>query len=188
MPAARGGRLLSVIKAHAPRRYIRSVGLTEIVIQRRRGWSERLVRDIPNRDVFYPERGGSRERVALSPPSALLRPSCLAFALDDLDAIDNGIWGGTSPKERREIQRSRRKRGHTVRGLADCLRQGPDLPLEGSERMGTLQGDVRVELLTGNAVKGEDELWAGTHSWRGGSRRETRAIWTHSTAFSTPPS
>ena len=35
---------------------------------------------------------------------------CLDYALSDDDCALNGIWAGTSPKQRREIQRARRKR------------------------------------------------------------------------------
>ena len=67
--------------------------------------------DVPNLDLFYPERGGNTKQARALCAECRVRDECLAFALEDLDAIDNGIWGGTSPRERREIKRTRRKRG-----------------------------------------------------------------------------
>ena len=61
-------------------------------------------RDVPNPDAFYPERGGSMKQVRALCAECRVRAECLAFALEVVDAIDNGIWGGTSPRgEHRRI-------------------------------------------------------------------------------------
>ena len=61
-------------------------------------------------DAFFPERGGSTKQARALCAECRVATECLQYALDDLDAIDNGIWGDTSPRERREIKRTRRKR------------------------------------------------------------------------------
>ena len=38
--------------------------------------------------------------------SIKVRAECLKFALGDPDALDHGIWGGTSAGERRRMRRS----------------------------------------------------------------------------------
>lgn len=60
-------------------------------------------------DLFFPHGAG---QVDYAPAKAIcatcpVRLQCLAYALRL--HMDDGIWGGTSPKERRQI---RRKRAH----------------------------------------------------------------------------
>jgi WhiB family transcriptional regulator, redox-sensing transcriptional regulator len=58
--------------------------------------------------IFFPERGGSLKRARVICARCPVKAECLAYALEKGEAF--GIWGGTSEKERRELQRTRRKR------------------------------------------------------------------------------
>jgi WhiB family redox-sensing transcriptional regulator len=61
-----------------------------------------------NSDLFFPERGDFHG-VALAKrvcAGCVVRDECLAFAVDNREEV--GVWGGTSPKERRSIRRARR--------------------------------------------------------------------------------
>ena len=51
---------------------------------------------------FFPDRGQSSAPAKAVCARCSVRTECLAFALD-LD-IRDGVWGGTSPKERRPVR------------------------------------------------------------------------------------
>jgi WhiB family redox-sensing transcriptional regulator len=58
-------------------------------------------------DVFYPlsdEEAGEAKAICAACP---VREPCLEFALDTREA--EGIWGGTTARERRRLLRQRRK-------------------------------------------------------------------------------
>ena len=79
-------------------------------------------RDIADLDAFYPERGGSTKEARALCAECLVRAECLAFALGNQDCLEHGIFGGTSPKERRLVQRVRKKRPYRRRsGLGQGL-------------------------------------------------------------------
>ncbi|HEY2101459.1 MAG TPA: WhiB family transcriptional regulator [Pseudonocardia sp.] len=56
-------------------------------------------------EIFYPDKGGSTREPRVVCGRCSIRPECLEWAL----ATDQrfGIWGGTSPEERKAIRRSR---------------------------------------------------------------------------------
>jgi WhiB family redox-sensing transcriptional regulator len=58
-------------------------------------------------DMFFPGKGdGATARVTKRTcMSCDVRQQCLAYALAQSDEID-GIWGGTSPKERRKLRKA----------------------------------------------------------------------------------
>jgi WhiB family redox-sensing transcriptional regulator len=51
--------------------------------------------------TFFPARGQSVTPARNVCDGCLVRQECLAFALEDDDALTNGVWGGTSAGERR---------------------------------------------------------------------------------------
>lgn len=54
-------------------------------------------------DIFYPERGESHEEAKKVCNGCIVRADCLSYALQRREKY--GIWGGTSERERRRIQR-----------------------------------------------------------------------------------
>ncbi len=58
-------------------------------------------------EIFYVERGQSTKAARAHCAECKVRPECLAFAMNDPDARAWGIWGGTSPRERRQLRRRR---------------------------------------------------------------------------------
>ena len=64
-------------------------------------------------DIWFPEIGGHREaamarRICRACP---VRTECLDYALagaDTWNGFTTGIWGGTSPAERKQIRRARK--------------------------------------------------------------------------------
>lgn len=55
-------------------------------------------------DAFFPERGVSTAAVKAVCLACPVRTACLAAALDNREQY--GIWGGTSPRERRKLLRN----------------------------------------------------------------------------------
>jgi WhiB family redox-sensing transcriptional regulator len=53
--------------------------------------------------IFFPERGGRATAAGAICHSCVVRGECLEYALSDENAFDAGIWGGTTPKERRAL-------------------------------------------------------------------------------------
>lgn len=65
-----------------------------------------LCRQVDLGDLFFPEKGGSTadaKRICQPCPE---RTACLEYALDHDERF--GVWGGTSERERRRLQASRR--------------------------------------------------------------------------------
>lgn len=57
-------------------------------------------------EIFYPEHGGSSRPARAICATCPVREPCLRYALfNDSDAFSFGVWGGTSPRERRELRR-----------------------------------------------------------------------------------
>ena len=68
-------------------------------------------------DLFYPTQhgvGASRQATAARDICATCphRVKCLEFAIDNNEL--HGVWGGTTPQERRVIARNRRDMGWTT--------------------------------------------------------------------------
>jgi WhiB family transcriptional regulator, redox-sensing transcriptional regulator len=57
--------------------------------------------------LFYPERGRSTKAARALCSECPVRAECLEFALGDEYALAHGVWGGTSPRERRVLARRR---------------------------------------------------------------------------------
>ena len=53
-------------------------------------------------DIFYVERGQSSKAARAVCAECCVRDECFAYALSDPDAKAWGVWGGTTPRERRE--------------------------------------------------------------------------------------
>ncbi len=58
-------------------------------------------------DTFYPPSDDEAEEAKAVCASCPVREPCLEFALDTREA--EGIWGGTTARERRRLLRQRRK-------------------------------------------------------------------------------
>jgi WhiB family redox-sensing transcriptional regulator len=57
--------------------------------------------------IFFPERGSSSKAARALCAECTVREGCLAYALDNPEVAEFGIWGGTSPRERRVLRTSR---------------------------------------------------------------------------------
>jgi hypothetical protein len=55
--------------------------------------------------IFFPERGGKANAARKLCKNCPVAAECLQYALKDQDAFEVGVWGGTTPKERRKLQR-----------------------------------------------------------------------------------
>ncbi|GHT81431.1 hypothetical protein FACS1894125_2140 [Actinomycetota bacterium] len=53
-------------------------------------------------EAFFPERGGSAKEARAICSMCPVRVDCLDYAIEN--GISQGIWGGTSERERRQIQ------------------------------------------------------------------------------------
>jgi WhiB family transcriptional regulator, redox-sensing transcriptional regulator len=62
------------------------------------------------------ERGESTKEARAVCAQCSVREQCLAYALNDPDARAWGVWGGTTPRERREMNLLRA----TIAGLRDA--------------------------------------------------------------------
>lgn len=60
---------------------------------------------------FFPERGQDSRPAKAVCAACLVRSECLQYALDE--RIKDGVWGGTSERERRKL-RSKARAGCTV--------------------------------------------------------------------------
>jgi hypothetical protein len=59
--------------------------------------------------LFFPERGHGANAARKLCRTCLVREECLQYALGNGDASAAGVWGGTTPKERRKCRGSRRR-------------------------------------------------------------------------------
>jgi WhiB family redox-sensing transcriptional regulator len=59
-------------------------------------------------NTFFPERGGSAKRAKAVCARCEVRDECLSFALTEPELAEFGVWGGTTPRERRGLSRRRR--------------------------------------------------------------------------------
>ncbi len=57
--------------------------------------------------LFYPRRGDSTKAARALCSECCVKAECLEFALGDEDALALGVWGATSPRERRVLARRR---------------------------------------------------------------------------------
>jgi WhiB family redox-sensing transcriptional regulator len=56
--------------------------------------------------VFFPGMGGHGAVAARSMfASCSVRDACLTWALENPESAEFGVWGGTSPEERRKLKR-----------------------------------------------------------------------------------
>lgn len=62
--------------------------------------------------VFFPSDGVGVEAARKICAFCTVKTACLEFALEN--SIDHGVWGGTSERERRRIQKRRR---HNLRSM-----------------------------------------------------------------------
>jgi len=53
---------------------------------------------------FYVERGGSTKAARDVCARCIVQEQCLEYALSDPDARAWGVWGGTTPRERRGLR------------------------------------------------------------------------------------
>ncbi len=53
-------------------------------------------------DMFFPEKGGTAHAPKAICRRCLARDECLAYALEH--DVRDGVWGGTSPKERQRLR------------------------------------------------------------------------------------
>lgn len=60
-------------------------------------------------DLFFPERGDNRRQIAVAKrvcATCVVRQACLNYAITE--HLTDGIFGGTTPKERKGIRARRR--------------------------------------------------------------------------------
>ena len=57
--------------------------------------------------IFYPADDGEAESAKTVCEECLVRAPCLDYALEQRER--DGVWGGSTEKERRRIQRQRRR-------------------------------------------------------------------------------
>ncbi len=76
-------------------------------------WAEQALCAQADPDAWFPERGGRGLAAALRICGTCpVRAQCLEYALSGADTwqgISSGIWGGTTPVQRRVIRRTRRQ-------------------------------------------------------------------------------
>ncbi len=54
--------------------------------------------------LFYPDRGQSAKAGKAICAACRARAECLAFALEFPESAEFGVWGATTPKERRALK------------------------------------------------------------------------------------
>ena len=59
---------------------------------------------------FFPERGHTANAARRLCATCAVSEQCLEFAMKHLDALLFGVWGGTTPRERRGLQKTNQKR------------------------------------------------------------------------------
>jgi len=66
-----------------------------------------------HRDVFFPENGAHVRPAKALCARCPVRDACLEYALNDpaLHIVGTGVWGGTTPPQRRRLARLRRLGG-----------------------------------------------------------------------------
>lgn len=75
-------------------------------------WQEQaLCREVDAGDLFFPEKGGSSAAAQQVCRACPVQSECLLYAMEH--AVD-GIWGGTSVNERKELARARGRTYSTV--------------------------------------------------------------------------
>lgn len=60
-------------------------------------------------DLFHPDKGQNPNEARAVCDGCVVRDECLTWALDNQTGHnDYGVWGGTTPRERRRIRKARR--------------------------------------------------------------------------------
>lgn len=72
------------------------------------GWMKEASCANVNPDLFFPVRGANSLTAKRICAGCAVRDQCLEWALEQDE--EYGVFGGASPKERRQIQRARRRR------------------------------------------------------------------------------
>jgi hypothetical protein len=75
-------------------------------------WQDKAACKSPDIDpaIFFPERGEDQKEVKAICSGCPVKEDCLDYALRNHER--NGIWGGTSEKQRVALRRKRRKPTH----------------------------------------------------------------------------
>lgn len=69
-------------------------------------WEARAACAGTDPEAFFPEPGGRVRKAALDACwSCEVRAECLAFAMTDPLALRHGVWGGTTPPQRKRLNR-----------------------------------------------------------------------------------
>jgi WhiB family redox-sensing transcriptional regulator len=83
------------------------VTLAEWLASVREPWMrDALCHEYPSH-LFFPTHGVNADQAKAICGRCLVRAECLAYALRDPDACANGIWAGTTPRERKALKRER---------------------------------------------------------------------------------
>lgn len=61
-------------------------------------------------DTFFPDRGGKARAAIAVCATCDVRDDCLAFCLETPAQFDTGVFGGTSPRQRRGMRTRRNER------------------------------------------------------------------------------
>ena len=82
------------------------MGLAEWLASVREEWiRDALCHEYPHR-LFFPEQGASTDQAKAVCGRCLVRVECLDYVLRDPDACANGVWAGTTPRERKRLKRA----------------------------------------------------------------------------------
>lgn len=92
-----------------PRELVPAVDLHLTSSRDRDDWTiDALCAQIGDTELFYPEKGGSTKDAKAMCAQCPVRDACLRTALTEYTtATDHGIWGGTTPGQRRTLRRQR---------------------------------------------------------------------------------
>jgi WhiB family redox-sensing transcriptional regulator len=55
--------------------------------------------------IFFPGKGGNAKAARLICSGCTVKDDCLAFALERPQEASDGIWGGTTPEERKALRK-----------------------------------------------------------------------------------
>jgi WhiB family redox-sensing transcriptional regulator len=74
-------------------------------------WADQALCAQADGDAWFPERGRTATLARRICAACPVRAQCLDYALSGADTwggISNGIWGGTTPRERAELRRQQK--------------------------------------------------------------------------------
>jgi WhiB family redox-sensing transcriptional regulator len=86
------------------------------------GWRDEALCLQTDPELFFPGKGGSCEPAKRICRGCSVRAECLSHALEHGE--NDGVWGGTSPRQRRALAQYRHIHPEHARGGRETLRSG----------------------------------------------------------------